>query len=195
MPASTQPNSEGHPVTVTVARRVAPGREGEFEDWAQRLTAAASDYQGFLGAGLLRPGHVGQEWHVIYRFDSPSHLADWESSAERDALLEEANHLIEDTTIHRVTGLETWFELPGRTAPAPPKWKMFLASVAGIYSLQMLFNLTVGPSLADWPLALRGAALAATVTALMTWVVMPRLARLLAPWLYASPRKRPARTH
>src|SRR5918995_1583974 len=99
MSGSTQPDGVGAPVTVTVARRVAPGREGEFEEWAQRLTVAASDYQGFLGAGLLRPGHVGQEWHVVYRFDSPSHLADWESSAERDALLKEADHLIEDTTI------------------------------------------------------------------------------------------------
>jgi antibiotic biosynthesis monooxygenase (ABM) superfamily enzyme len=189
MPASTQPESGGQPVTVTVARQVAPGREGEFEEWAQWLTAAASDYPGFLGAGLLRPGQVGQEWHVVYRFDSPQHLANWESSAERDALLDEADHLIENTAIHRVTGLETWFELPGRTAPAPPRWKMFLVSVAGIYSLQLLFNLTVGSALAGWPLALRGAALAGTVTALMTWLVMPRLARLLAPWLYSLPRR------
>jgi antibiotic biosynthesis monooxygenase (ABM) superfamily enzyme len=27
-----------------------------------------------------------------------------------------------------------------------------------------------------------------TVTASMTWIVMPRLARLLEPWLYAPPR-------
>jgi uncharacterized protein len=189
MPASTPPESVGEPVTVTVARRVAPGRQHEFEEWAQRLTTAASDYPGFLGAGLLRPGHVGQEWHVVYRFDSPRHLEDWESSAVRDTLLHEADHLIENTATHRVTGLETWFELPGLTAPAPPRWKMFLVSVACIYSLQLLFNLTVGPSLAGWPLPLRGAALAGTVTALMTWVVMPRLARLLESWLYAPPRR------
>jgi hypothetical protein len=46
------------PVTVLVARRVVPGREIEFEEWASELTRAASHFDGFLGAGLLHPGHV-----------------------------------------------------------------------------------------------------------------------------------------
>jgi antibiotic biosynthesis monooxygenase (ABM) superfamily enzyme len=178
------------PVTVTVARRVAPGREAEFEEWAERLTGAAAAYPGFLGAGLLRPGHVGEDWHVVYRFDSSSHLADWENSPERKAMLARGEHLMEETAAHRVSGLETWFALPGRTAPAPPRWKMFVVSVAGIYSLQLLFNAAVGRAVARWPLPLRVAALAVTVTALMTWVVMPRLARMLVSWLYAPPRRR-----
>jgi len=191
MPSSTpgaQP--EGQPVTVTVARRVAPGREGEFEEWAERLTGAASRYPGFLGAGLLRPGHVGEDWHIVYRFDSPQHLADWENSPERNALLASGEHLMETTGVHRVSGLETWFALPGRTAPAPPRWKMFLVSVACIYTLQLLFNAAIGRAVAPWPLPLRVAALVGTVTALMTWLVMPRLARMLASWLYAPPRRR-----
>ena len=44
------------PVTVTIERRVAPGREADFEHWANRLTQAATEFPGFLGAGLLRPG-------------------------------------------------------------------------------------------------------------------------------------------
>jgi len=191
MPPSTlEPERGRHPVTVTVARRVAPGREVEFEEWAERLTRAAAAYPGFLGAGLLRPGHVGEDWHVVYRFDSPQHLADWENAPERKAMLASGEHLMETTAIHRVSGLETWFALPGRTAPAPPRWKMFVVSVAGIYSLQLLFNVAVGRAVAPWPLPLRVAALAATVTALMTWLVMPRLARMLASWLYAPPRRR-----
>ena len=58
----------GEPVTVLVARRVRPGKENEFERWASELTRAASGFDGFLGAGLLRPGHVGELWHVVYRF-------------------------------------------------------------------------------------------------------------------------------
>ena len=77
----------GEPVTVTVARRVAPGREAEFEQWSAELTRRAARFPGFLGAGLLRPGQ---------------------------------------------------FALPGRTAPAPPRWKMFLVSLAAIYVLQLL---------------------------------------------------------
>jgi antibiotic biosynthesis monooxygenase (ABM) superfamily enzyme len=58
-----------------------------------------------------------------------------------------------------------------------------------IYSLQLLVHLAVGPALSGWPLPLRIAALAGVVTALMTWLVMARLARALEAWLYA-PRRR-----
>src|SRR5207244_718640 len=129
--------ADGEPVTVTIARRVAPGREVEFERWAQELTEAASHYKGFLGAGLLRPGHVGSDWHVVYRFDRPASLATWEHSPTRATLLENGEQLMRTTAESRVSGLETWFELPGRTAPAPPRWKMFLVSAAGIFALQL----------------------------------------------------------
>ena len=202
VPASGEPAGTGarpagagvEPVTVTVARRVAPGREVEFEEWAEELNQAASRFPGFLGAGLLRPGHVGTDWHVVYRFDSPAHLAGWERSAERARLLDRGEELVEDTATHHVSGLETWFALPGRTAPAPPRWKMFLVSVAGIYTLQLVLHVLFDRTVQGWPLLARVAALAAPVTALMTWVIMPRLARLLQGWLYGplhgGPRRR-----
>lgn len=65
---------------------------------------------------------------------------------------------------------------------------MFLVSVAGIYLLQLVFHAATDAILASWPMALRVAALAATVTALMTWVVMPRVSRALAGWLYPPPQ-------
>ncbi len=175
------------PVTVTVARRVAPGREADFEEWSDELTRVASRYPGFLGAGMLRPGHVGDPWHVVFRFASADDLHEWESSRERAALLQAGEDLVHATDMHRVSGLETWFALPGRTAPAPPKWKMFLVSVAAIYTLQLLVNLAVGP--VGMPPALRIAVVAVAVTALMTWLVMPNAARLLQDWLYAPARR------
>ena len=95
---------------------------------------------------------------------------------------------MQTTDVHRVTGLETWFELPGRTAPAPPRWKMFLVSVTAIYALQMIFNVIVAQVAPTLALPLRVALVSAAVTGMMTWVVMPRLARLLARWLYAPRR-------
>ena len=182
-----RPAARAEPVTVTVARRVAPGREGDFEDFSAALTRAATRYPGFLGAGMLRPGHVGEPWHVVFRFDSIEHLRAWELSAERAELLATGEHLVDSTDVQRVTGLETWFALPSRTAPAPPRWKMFAVSVVGIYVLQLLLNLVVQPL--GLPVAVRVALVAVAVTALMTWLVMPRAARLLQDWLYAPPRR------
>ena len=170
---------------MTIARSVAPGRDDEFEEWSAALTRVASRWPGFLGAGLLRPGHVGDPWHVVFRFASAADLAEWESSPERAAMLAEGEELVHASDMHRVSGLETWFALPGRTAPAPPRWKMFLVSGAGIYLLNIVLTTLYGGLIAEWPPVARVALLSVPVTALMTWVVMPRAARLLAAWLYA----------
>jgi antibiotic biosynthesis monooxygenase (ABM) superfamily enzyme len=176
----------GGPVTVTVARRVAPGRESEFEEWSAELTRRAGRFPGFLGAGLLRPSHVGEPWHVVYRFDSDAHLHAWEASVLRAEHLAAGEDLVHATSTHRVTGLETWFALPGRTAPAPPRWKMFVVSLAATYALQVVLNLAVGGF--GWVMPLRVAVIATAVTFLMTWMVMPWAARLLQEWLYAPRR-------
>jgi uncharacterized protein len=173
------------PVTVTVARRVAPGREADFAAWCDAVTAAASAHPGHLGAGVLRPGRVGEPWHLVFRFASPDDLRAWEASAERRRLLDAGEHLVRSTARHRVTGLETWFALPGRTAPAPPRWKMFAVSACAVYALQLLLNAAVEP--VGLPLPLRVLVVAVAVTALMTWLVMPRVAHLLQDWLYAPP--------
>jgi uncharacterized protein len=174
----------GQPVTVTIARRVAPGREGEFERWATRLTEAAARFPGFLGAGLLRPGPDGQDWHVVYRFDTADHLAAWERSDARATILADGRDIMETTGSQRVSGLETWFSLPHRAVRVPPKWKMFLVSGAATYALQVVVNVGLDRLAGSWPLAVRLAVFVALVTAGMTWLLMPRLANLFARWLY-----------
>jgi antibiotic biosynthesis monooxygenase (ABM) superfamily enzyme len=110
----------------------------------------------------------------------------WEASPARAEHLAAGEDLVHSTDVHRVSGLETWFALPGRTAPAPPRWKMFLVSLAAIYSLQLVFNLGVGPL--ALPVPLRVGLITVCVTFLMTWMVMPWAARMLQDWLYAPPR-------
>jgi antibiotic biosynthesis monooxygenase (ABM) superfamily enzyme len=176
-------------VTVLLARRVAPGREEEFDAWQSDLTRVASHFQGFLGAGVLRPARAGEPWHVVYRFASPQALGVWEGSRERAGLLARADRLMATMAEHRTSGLETWFELPGRTAPAPPRWKMFVVSAVCIYALQFSGYAVPGGILLPWPLALRLAPVVLGVTAAMTWVVMPNVTRALQRWLYP---RRPA---
>jgi antibiotic biosynthesis monooxygenase (ABM) superfamily enzyme len=182
-------SSASEPVTVTIARRVAPGREADFEQWAEQLTRAASSFPGFLGYGLLRPTHVGDDWHAVFRFDSAENLRRWEGSPARAKMLAQAGDFMRTTGVQRVSGLETWFNLPGRTAPAPPRWKMFLVSGIAIYALSLMLNLLAGVLIEWWPLPLRLAPVSFGTTALITWLVMPRLARLLEGWLYAPSRQ------
>lgn len=174
----------GGPVTVLVARRVQPGREIEFEDWAEELTRAASGFDGFLGAGLLRPGHVGDDWHVVYRFKTAAALDHWETSSTRAKLLAKGEQVMSTANVRRVSGLETWFELPGRTAPAPPRWKMFIVSAAVILALTTCLTSVAARVAPDFPAMPRVALIVIATTALMTWLVQPNLVRLLEGWLY-----------
>lgn len=181
-PGQSAPRDE--PVTVTVARRVAPGREDEFEDWYDGITGCAARFPGFLGAGVLRPRSLGQDWHVVYRFADQESLQGWETSPERADWLARADEFVEETAVRRVSGLETWFAMPGRTAPAPARWKMALVTVVAIVPLVLLMNLVLIPLVGDWPVVLRTLAFAVTLTSLMTWVVMPRVTRLFRRFLY-----------
>jgi antibiotic biosynthesis monooxygenase (ABM) superfamily enzyme len=176
--------SHPEPVTVTVARRVAPGRAEEFEDWVDGILGAASGFPGFLGGGALRPGRVEGEWHVVYRFASAADLDRWESSPVRTHWLDRAEDLMDETGVQRVSGLETWFSLPGRTAPAPPKWKMAAVTLLAIVPLVLLMNVLVLPLLRGWPLVGRTLVFSGTLTTLMTWVVMPRMTRIFRRFLY-----------
>ncbi len=172
------------PVTTTVERRVAPGCEQEFENWARGALAAASRSAGFLGGGLLRPGTAGREWHLVYRFATPAALAAWEGSPERRRWLDRVPEIAEETGKHRVTGLETWFELPGRTAPAPPRWKMAIVTWLGVVPLATFFGLVVFPLIAGFPTPLRVLILPTIFVPTMTWLIMPRMTRLFSRWLY-----------
>jgi antibiotic biosynthesis monooxygenase (ABM) superfamily enzyme len=177
-------SQKAEPVTVTVARRVHVGREREFEQWYDGIIGAACRFPGFLGSGVLRPHTTGQDWHVVYRFADPESLQRWESSPERAEWLRRADDMVEETGVARVSGLETWFSLPGRTAPAPARWKMALVTLVAIVPLVLLMNLTVLPLLSGWPLVARTLVFSGTLTGLMTWVVMPRMTRLFRRFLY-----------
>ena len=123
----------GGPVTGHRDRRPAASRPGgrtSSRSGARELTRAASAFPGFLGAGLLRPGHVGEPWHVVFRFDTRRAPGRWEGSPRRAKLLADGEEVMGTADMHRVSGLETWFALPGRTAPAPPRWKMFVVTVS-----------------------------------------------------------------
>ena len=68
---------------------------------------------------------------------------------------------------------------------------MFLVTSIVIFVLQLMLNLVLY-RVVSAPIALvpRVALISFSVSALMTWVVQPRLARLLEGWLYAPRRSR-----
>ncbi|MFE4057721.1 antibiotic biosynthesis monooxygenase [Streptomyces sp. NPDC059096] len=98
------------PITVTVAYHVPPGRESEFRSRAMTVLGTAARVPGYRGGGVLAPGEVGTEGHVIHRFDSAVSPAAWEESAARTRPASYGDQLARETGHRRIRGLRAWFE-------------------------------------------------------------------------------------
>jgi antibiotic biosynthesis monooxygenase (ABM) superfamily enzyme len=187
------PEGAGGPVTTTVTRRVKPGHEPFYERFLEGIIAAASRFPGHQGAEVFRPQSASAgEYRVVYRFDTSHHLQAWLESDEHAAWLERAEpHVIGPLRRQFVTGLESWFTIPGQpgTSPPPP-YKMAMLTWVTIFPLITLVVFAFGPLLEGVPQVPKLAITTAVTVPIMTWLVMPRVTRLLRGWLYPHHRAR-----
>jgi uncharacterized protein len=184
---SAPPDDSEGPVTTTVTRRIKPGHETAYEAFLEGIIAAASRFPGHLGVEVFRPATAAAgEYRIVYRFDTAGHLRRWLDSDEHADWLQRAEpHVAGPMRTEFLTGLESWFTLPEQPGlPAPPRYKMAILTWATIFPLITLVVVVLTPLIRTLPLVVRlGITTLATVP-LMTWVVMPRVTRLLRRWLY-----------
>jgi len=141
---------------VVVTRRVRAGREADYERWLMTLTSDAHALPGYLGATIQRPG--------------PGDVAE----------LVEA-----DATWRELTGLELWFTPPpGTPMPQPDRARMCVVLILVVFGLVLSLGQVVGLVLGTAPMPVRLFVTIAIEVVLMTYVVMPRLTRWLARWIY-----------
>ncbi|MFB6769980.1 antibiotic biosynthesis monooxygenase [Streptomyces sp. NPDC056337] len=188
----SQPSPESaEPVTVVYTWEVTPGRETEFEQWAHGLERAAAAFPGHRGVTWLRPESGDHQYHAVVRFADTRSLERWITSPERAAWQERvgnAGHPAHPRLT--TTGLETWFNVPGGSAPPPARWKMSLVTIIAVYPFALLYDGLVAEYFRTWPLAWRTLVFPVVLAPLLTYAVMPLLSRLLRRWLYQDGRER-----
>ena len=185
------PTDADGPVTTTVTRQIKPGHEAAYEAFLEGISDAARAFLGYLGVEIFRPAPgQGGEYRTVYRFDSVAHLHAWLDSAEHAAWLQRAGpHVAGPARTQVLTGLESWFTLATQpSVPPPPRYKMAVLTWVTIFPLITLVVVATAPLLGPVPLVLRLAVTTAVTVPLMTWVVMPRMTRLLGRWLYPGRR-------
>ena len=174
-------------VTAVIRHDIQPGLLARYEEWLKRIVPLAARVPGHRGVSVIRPHAGGTLYTVTIRFDSVRHAEDWlHSEVRRQFIAEVEPWLRQPESVETVTGLEFWFT-PSGGRPLVKPWKQFLVTLAAIYPLTMLVPWLLQPLFGWWPALSRSLVshllIAAVIVALMTWVLMPRVTRLLGKWL------------
>ncbi len=184
--------SQPESITVSITRTAKEGCEAEFEralhDFVQRSFALP----GQLGVHIMRPapGSDSREYGIIRKFANRDALMEFRTSPEYLEWNQIALDLTEGTgRTEELCGLESWFTLPGTPSRPLPKWKMAIATFAGVFPTAAILNLTLGRAIQSWPFIPGNAIFAACMVSLLTWAVMPLVTRLLHDWLRSNERR------
>jgi len=173
-------------VTVVVSRKVKHGRESEYEDWLRRLLEESKSMKGYLGATIQKPAPGSTEYTSVFRFDTVDNLRKFEESELRSRYLREVIDYVEaDAIWKKFTGLEFWFSPPkGTVIPQPSRFRMALVMIVVVFGLVLSIGQLVAIVAAEVPSYIRLFVTICIEIFLMTYVLMPRITRLLAKWIY-----------
>jgi uncharacterized protein len=173
-------------ITTIVRRRVRAGKEAAYEAWLAELLREASRLPGYLGTDVQKPAAPDRTYVSIFRFDTLANLEAFERSELRQNYLAKVAPFVEaDAIWDRLTGLEVWFEAPkGTIAPQPVRWKMALLLIGLVFVLVEVLSTIVGFAAPDLNPRLTLLAIVTAQVCLLTYVIMPRVTRWLAFWLF-----------
>jgi antibiotic biosynthesis monooxygenase (ABM) superfamily enzyme len=185
-PALSSHSSRPAPVKMVFERRVRPGADAAFKQWSERFVQTASRFPGHEGASVLAVPNSESQF-VLVRFASSADLEQWQRSDEFAELMREADALGPAGEYSEIkTGMETWFTLPDKPVPAKPpaNWKMAVTTWSGLFPMVVALGYLFRPF--GLPVLLEQALSTIIPTAMLTWVVMPILTRVLYRWLYPT---------
>lgn len=177
-------NQDG-PVTFAVTRRVRPGMEAAFEEWARSFSQEALAFPGHLGVDVIRPAQTGSDYVIIFRFQRYDQLRRWAESPARQEWLSKVRPLIVgEPQEQEISGLEFWFTRSEKASPAPPRYKMLIVTWFALFPVSNLVTVALRSVIGELPpLAFSFIFLGITL-AIMTYVVMPRVTHFLSDWLF-----------
>ena len=176
-------------ITVSITRTVRAGSEQAFEDALHDFVQRSLPQAGQLGVHIMRPapGSDSREYGIVRKFAHHDALMWFRSSPEYLAWSERVAGLTEGAArVEELTGLESWFTLPGAPMRPLPKGKLFVATFLGVYPTQMTLGLTLGVLTKAWSFPVGSLVFDAAMVACLTWLVMPLVTRLIHPWLHAK---------
>src|SRR5712671_5036589 len=167
-------------IKIVLERRVLPGAHERFQQWLKQLLAHAATAPELQGSSVLSSQ---DDYFILLRFADRTALDRWQEHPATQALLAAGSELaIAGARPQLRSGLETWFTLPDRPLPSgpPPTWKMALVTWCCLLPMVGILTQVIPPAV---PFLASLALSTAIPVSMLTWVLMPRLTRLLYRWL------------
>jgi antibiotic biosynthesis monooxygenase (ABM) superfamily enzyme len=172
------------PIHIAITRRVRPGCEVEFQAALREFFQTSFAHGGVLGASMLTPppGSDSREFGILRTFANGTERDAFYESPMFKAWEERAGTLTEGEPEYRqLHGLEAWFRSGSKP---PPRWKMAMATLCGVYPTSLVLGAFSAPHLHGFPRPLAVLITSICMVFCLTWVVMPSVTKLLHRWLH-----------
>ena len=167
-------------IHVAITRKILPGKEQEFKKSLRNFLGQSFIHDGVHGAAIISsfPGADSNEIGILRTFKDEKDRDDFYNSGQFQAWESYASTLTEPAVYRQLTGLEAWF----RSSTPPPRWKMAIATLCGVFPTSLFLHYTISWILKDLPVTFRLLASATLMVGILTWVIMP-FTRMLRLWL------------
>ncbi|MEH6443678.1 MAG: hypothetical protein V7784_07265 [Oceanospirillaceae bacterium] len=175
-----------NPITLAVTDHVPMGEKERYEALIKELHKMFSASGGFLSVDIVRHHRPHQvEYTILSRWSDEIAV----SNTLQDKPIREKISQIEAITggpaqYVQAIGLGMWVDHtemgPQRL---PPAWKRITMSIIAVYPMLMLLMAITGPFIGWMPQYLYVLILVIVLSALLTWLIMPWLSKMLRPWL------------
>ena len=182
--------AQGEPVSTVTLRTVRAGMEAPFEDSLKRFFQRSRSVPGQLAVHVVKPvpGSASREYGILRTFTDQQAKDAFFSSDEFQDWQATAGPFMDGERRHEsISGLETWFTLPGaKSIIPPPRWKMAMMSTLGGATAATLVSGILGPHIGTLPFLAKTLLMSLCIAGLMTYLMMPILSKLLKGWLYPT---------
>ncbi|MCD0490600.1 antibiotic biosynthesis monooxygenase [Pedobacter sp. MC2016-14] len=168
-------------IHVAITRKILPGKEQEFKESLRNFLGQSFIHDGVHGAAIISsfPGADSNEIGILRTFKDEKERDVFYNSEQFRQWENYASNLTEAAVYRQLTGLEAWF----RSSTPPPRWKMAIATLCGVFPTSIFLYYTTGRFLIHLPVPFRLLVTATLMVGILTWVVMPFVTKILKPWL------------
>ncbi len=178
-------SADSEPVTVVFSQRIAAGNDAAFVKLHRDVVERMKQFEGFLRSDLFPPVEgIQDDYVIVASFASRANLDRWLTSPVRRAWLARIERLIEgDRVMNVVGGFGGWFPAHPARPTGPKRWKQAVAVLIALFPTALLITLIRNQIAPDMNVVL--AVLVGNVlgVAILSFLLMPRLTKLMASWL------------